>query len=51
MNKNWKFQTRATMSHKVAALFVKFHKSPLLIANIVKNVVSGLRQFLATESP
>ena len=39
------------MSHKVAALFVKFHKSLLLIANIVKNAVSGLRQFLANESP
>ena len=26
-------------------------KSPILIANIVKGTVSGLRQFLATESP
>ena len=32
-------------------VFVKLHKSPLLIANIVKNAVSDLRQFLATESP
>ena len=31
--------------------FVKLHKSPLLIASIVKGAVSGLRQFLATESP
>ena len=31
--------------------FAKLHKSPLLIANIVKGAVSGLRQFLATESP
>ena len=26
-------------------------KSPLLIASIVKGTASGLRQFLATESP
>ena len=31
--------------------FAKLHKSPLLIASIVKGAVSGLRQFLATESP
>ena len=30
--------------------FVKLHKNSLLIANIVKGVVSGLRPFLATES-
>ena len=32
-------------------VFVKLHKSPLSIGNIVKGAVSGLRQFLATESP
>ena len=32
-------------------IFVKSHKSPLLIANTVNSAVSGLRQFLATESP
>ena len=32
-------------------VFAKLHKSPLLTANIVKEAVSGLRQFLATESP
>ena len=32
-------------------LFVKLHKIPLLVANIVKGTVLGLRKFLATESP
>ena len=32
-------------------VFTKSHKSPLLIANIVKDLVSDLRQFLTTESP
>ena len=31
--------------------FAKLRKSPLLISNIVKGAVSGLRQFLTTESP
>ena len=31
--------------------FAKLYKSPLLIANMVKNAVSDLRQFLATECP
>ena len=31
-------------------VFVKLHKSPLLLANIVKGAVSDLRLFLATES-
>ena len=31
--------------------FAKLHKSPLLIASIVKGAVLGLRQFLATEIP
>ena len=31
--------------------FAKLHKSPLLTSNIIKGAVSGLRQFLATESP
>ena len=31
--------------------FAKLHKSPLLIANIVKGAVSSLRPFLATGSP
>ena len=41
------------MSHKMAALkaFVKLYKSPLLIVNIVKGTVSGVRQFLTTERP
>ena len=48
----WKYQTRATMSHKIPSfkVFAKLHRSPLLIANKVKTAVSGLRQFLATES-
>ena len=32
-------------------VFVKLHKSLFLVANRVKSAVSGLRQFLATESP
>ena len=32
-------------------VFVKLLKSPLLIATVVKGAVSGLRQFLAIESP
>ena len=32
-------------------VFVNLDKSPLLIANIVKDAFSGLRQFLVTESP
>ena len=41
------------MSHKMAALkaLAKLHKSPFLIVNIVKNAVSGVRQFLTTERP
>ena len=44
---------RAIMPHKLAALkiFAELQKTPLLIVNIVKGAVSGLRQFLATESP
>ena len=29
----------------------QLHKSPLLIANIIKGAVPGLRHFFATESP
>ena len=32
-------------------VFVKLLKSPPLIAPVVKGAVSGLRQFLAIESP
>ena len=41
-------QTLATMSHKMARpfkVFLKLHKSSLLIANLAKGAVSGLRQF------
>ena len=31
-------------------LFAKLHEGPYLKASIVKDAVSGLRQFLATES-
>ena len=48
-NSNWKFQTRAALWP--LKFFANLHKSPLLIASIVKGAVSGLRQFLATESP
>ena len=30
---------------------MKLHESPLLMANIVKGAVSGLKQFLTTENP
>ena len=30
---------------------MKLHKSPLLIANLVKGTALGLGQFLTTESP
>ena len=45
MNSDSKFQTGSFKA------FVKLHRSPLLIANVVKGAVSGLKQFLATESP
>ena len=32
-------------------IFAKLQKRPLLIASIVKDTFSGLRQFLATETP
>ena len=40
------------MSHKMAPFkgFAKLYISPLLIANIVKSAVSGLRKLLPTES-
>ena len=50
INSNWKFQTRA-IKWWPFKLFVKLHESPLLIANIVKGAVSGLKQFLTTENP
>ena len=61
-NSNWKFQICAALPLKTAVrlkgqsstdlkFFAKLHESPLLIASIVKGAVSGLRQFLATESP
>ena len=41
------------MSQKISALksFCEITQSSLLIANILKGALSGLRQFLATESP
>ena len=36
---------------KLHKVFVNLHKCSLLIVNIVKSAVLGLRQFLATESP
>ena len=40
-NSNWKFQTRATLSQKMAALkiFCEITQSPFLIASIVKGAV------------
>ena len=52
-NSNWKFQTRAALSHKMAALkiFCELTQKSFFSPVIVKGAVSGLRQFLATESP
>ena len=44
-NSNWKYVPLCPVK-----CFAKLHKSPLLIANIVKCAVSGLRLFLATQS-
>ena len=45
INGNRKFQARATMSLKMAAIkvFAKLHKSPLLIANVAKGIVQVLQ--------
>ena len=53
LNSNWKFQTRAALSHKMAALkiFCEITQKSFFSPVIVKGAVSGLRQFLATESP
>ena len=39
------------MSYKMTSLYTNLYESPLFIANIVKDAVPGLRQFLATEIP
>ena len=51
INSNWKSVPLCPIKWQPLKFFAKLHKSPLLIANIVKGAVSGLRQFLATESP
>ena len=51
INSNWKSVPLRPTKWQPWKCFAKLHKSPLLIANIVKGAVSGLRQFLATESP
>ena len=45
---NWKYQAFTTMFHKMAASwsFSKLHEIPLLLTNIVKGALSGLRVFL-----
>ena len=52
---NWIFQTRAALSHKMAALkfFCEITQKSSFNSQrrIVKGAVSSLRQFLATESP
>ena len=49
--KNFKPVPLCPIKWQSCKIFATLRKSPLLIANIVKCVVSGLRQFLATESP
>ena len=51
INSNWKSLLLCPIKWQPLNIFAKLHKSPLLIANIVKRAVSGLRQFQATESP
>ena len=50
-NSNWKSVPLYPIKWRPLKFFAKLHKSPLLIASIVNGAVSGLRQFLATESP
>ena len=47
---NFKPLPLCPIKRRPAKVFVKLYKSRILIANIVKGAVSGLRQFLATES-
>ena len=47
---NFKIVPLCPINRRPLKVFAKLHKSPLLIANTVKSAVSGLRQFLATES-
>ena len=51
INSNWKSLPLCPIKWQPLNIFAKLHKSPLLIANIVKRAVSGLRQFQDTESP
>ena len=51
INSKWKSVPLCPIKCQPLKFFEKLHKCPLLIANIVKGAVSGLRQFLATESP
>ena len=52
INSNWKFKPLPLCPLKwwPFKVFMKLHKSLLLIANLVKGAALGLGQFLATES-
>ena len=50
MIENFKLMPLYPIKWRPFKVFVKLCKSPLLIANIVKGAVSGLRQFLATKN-
>ena len=51
IDKNFKLMPLCRIKWRLFKVFVKLQNSPLLISNIVKGAVSGLRQFLATECP
>ena len=53
LNSNWKFKPFPLYLIKwpPIKIFVKLHKSLLLLGNIVKGTASDLREFLKAESP
>ena len=53
INSNWKIQTVPLFPMKCRPFknFAKLREITLLIGNTVQGAVSGLRQFLATDSP
>ena len=50
-NSNLKSVPLCPIKWQLLKFFTKLHESCLLIYNIIKGAVSGLRQFLATENP
>ena len=48
---NFKLMSLCPIKWQPLKVFAKLGKSLLLIGNVVKGTVSGLREFVATESP